>query len=790
MNVIKDKIDSTISNLQEKRAILVKHKSQYNDLKFRLMDFAQYKETDKPTVDVRLNPKAIVKGHIVNPQKVLVFLGCEYFVERDPIKSVALVENKLRFLNNAIEEFDSKIKEAETTVENIGHLEDYEKRQLDKSDTIPKSESTSSPVKEIEENLPFMDIREELDEEGNVITSTIQKQDENKIKEFGERHGIDILDNDSDDQLSELLNDMEIKPRMKIQELPSEQENAIPQELKNGISEKENDEIKDDKVELRNPRTGNVDNSKSSQVEDEFYELLNQMGISDAVDKRASQNRKQEPSGTEKEQEDAPEEIKELPQPSQSGGKANCSKDSSWEQYDSQEPAISSEDILQLQLIADELEEDGDYDYDYKEDTFEHAVDQDSRDEDGDREGEDDEDDDDWDFNPDAESLVPEAYRNLFTKELERVRGENIKLETPVNTKDEPVENSPRPTKKKSVSFAPNLQIKEIENVSEEMKNAPDISKVSKFKQMRMNNAQPMLDDDLQEGEIIEAAVSDLIVEKDISEPLTQNTVMSKVMEEEQKEHVEFPKAKVSKFKQRNGAVLKPNSPGISVPVEPSDPAHNIKTKQVQANDGTLGRDSIQPVVDIVERGVIGGITEEGPVLSKVNTTHSQSKGNVIRIPENEPSYFTDNSEYHNIKAYIENEEDDEDELNALTDLEVYTAADFDENGDFIEGEGEDDEEDEEEDGDHGNVLVDEIVENDEVDDPSYYIDENLLQKEYQDLRRKMIAKYVTDEDKDSNANSDKIIISNDHEKESELEPIDESGNPIRVSRFRQSMTK
>ncbi|CAM9024211.1 unnamed protein product [Wickerhamomyces anomalus] len=166
--------------------------------------------------------------------------------------------------------------------------------------------------------------------------------------------------------------------------------------------------------------------------------------------------------------------------------------------------------------------------------------------------------------------------------------------------------------------------------------------------------------------------------------------------------------------------------------------------------------------------------------VSRFKSSKEQSKGNVISIPESEPQYIPEENEYNNIKAYIANDSDDEDELNELTDLEVYTASDFDEDGQFIE-EADDDEDDE----DDRNVLTDEIVEHDEVDDPSYYVDENLLQREYQDLRRKMIEKYV----KSENANNgDKIITK--EEKESELEPIDESGNPVKVSRFRQSMSK
>jgi len=809
MDAIKEKIDSSIRNLQNKKNILVRHKTQYNDLKFKLMDFAQYKETDQPTVDVRLNSKTVVKGHIVNPQKVLVFLGCEYFVERHPSKAVSLVENKLKYLNKAINEFETKIKEAEKTIENVAQLEEYERKQAANKEKIPKSETARVSEISEEEELPFMDIREELDEDGNVISSTIQKQDEDRIKQFGEQHGINISD-DVDDELNELLQDMEINPRPKIEELRADKEKENVEDKDKNISREEKeckveDFKKESPIQISEKSNGEKDkksvkeepkkvieelNPKSAEEEtradqDGYYELLKEMGISSGFEKdvkRATTHQAPKSSTPSKPQNEksvtgkvVEREVKEK----ETSREQETSERKDWENYEGTSPAIDQDDIIQLQLIADEVEEEADYDYDYDEEDFEHAFDQDDEDED-------DEEDDDWDFSPSEDNLIPESHRNLFMKELQRVRAEKAKSDTPVNTIDEPVKEI---KKKKSVSFAPELQIKEIENVSEELKNAPDIGKVSKFKQMRMgwgSDEETSYKKDAEEEEnenIIERALSETVVEKDFLEPVMSKSigeyVTSDIIERDEpivSEAPELPKPKVSKFKQRNAGLGDNTKMNIVGSIASDGVMHPI-------NDNGNGSDK-GPVNNIVEREpAVNGILGNQPQVSKPKVSRFKSSkqqlnkgnGNVISIPQTEPHYIPDDNEFSKIKAYIENEEDEEDVLNELTDIQVLRPED-------LEG-GDEEDEDEEEPIYDGNVLADEIVENDEIDDPSYYVDENLLQKEYQDLRRKMINQYLKPElgIKDE----DKIV--HKEEENAELEPIDEHGNPIRVSRFRKS---
>lgn len=788
MDVIRKKIDSTIENLEEKKAILERHKSQYDDLKFKLMDYAQYKETDQPTIDVKLNSKAIVKGHVVNPQKILVFLGCEYFVERDPTKAVDLVENKLNYLKKSIKEFETKIKEAKKTIENIGHLEEYEKKQGNKKEGVPKA--ASKKIEELNgeepEELPFMDIREELDEEGNVINSTVQEQDDTRIKDFGAENGINIDDN-FEDELNELLQDMEIKPKPKIQEIPESSDKsskdlkAIENDTDEEIPTKEETTSQDKSVEESHK-------DKKAQPQDEYYELLKLMGISDAKTKSKSKTQ------NENEKVDSVAESSKVPGTLEAEQELN---------YNENSPAIDHDDILQLQIIADEIEEEGeDYDSEDLEDAFGN----------GDDDDDDDDDDQDWDFTSNPDNLVPEAHKNLFMKELERVRAQKEKLNTPVNTKDEPVTESPKLKKKKSVSFAPQLQIKEIENVSEQLKNAPDIGSVSKFKQMRLSKNLDMINDDAEESESVEhalsnmimgknfstgqsdqkdendseskdepveRAVSDTIVEKDFPEPVmklpTKEPVVSDIVEKTEVEEPEKPKPKVSRFKQRNStSSYLTDKPKISNQA----PVTDIIEKDSVVGD-IIDREENPGLNEIVEREP----TVTKPRVSRFKSSKQNVKGNPISIPNVEPKYIPKESEYEKIKAYVENEEDDEDEeiLNELTDFEIYTPADLEGGDDNDEGE----EEEEEEEDEDPNVLVDQIVENDEIDDPNYYVDENMLQKEYNELRKKMMKKYL-----ETTGDEDTERIIHREEEASELEPIDENGNPIKVSRFRQSITK
>ncbi|CCH42940.1 Midasin [Wickerhamomyces ciferrii] len=901
MEAIREKIDQTVTNLKEKRQLLVRHKAQYNDLKFKLMDFQQYKESDKPEIDVKLNSKAIVKGQIVNPQKILVFLGCEYFVERDPTKAIKSVESKLKFLNKAIGEFDVKIKDAKKTIENIGHLEEFERKQ--KSSASSKKSKNAPVAEEIDqdEEFPFMDIREELDEDGNVIKSSVQKQDDSRINGFAEKAGINENGeiDDYEDQIAELLEDMDIKPKPRFEEIQEEKPKDISSnnEIFLGKTQKkenndvmssvvkENDIEDKPKAELQ-PAAQNKINETHSQAiesqaveneeeeEDEYYQLMREMGIStkpknvkseskpkvetEADVKEIKSSHTEQPQTSIKSSEATTKEIEELPTQSEEPLQPVIEVNGEWGDFNPDQPAIEQDDFIQLQLIADEFEEDGDYDYDEDEQDFEFDED----------EEEDDDDDEDWDFSTNPDSLIPDSHRTLFMKELQKIRNQNLNSDKPVNNKDEPVEveaeiKKDQPKKKKSVSFAPKLQIKQIENVSEQLKNAPDHGKLSKFKQMRVSNGTqpaPFTNETTSSpvttnnNDTNERPVSDIVIEKDFIEqeipsepeptpkrvskfkqrnssstrtiPMAPNPTinetaggsLSDIVDKDiiKEEQVPEPSQKVSKFKQRGSSstrttpIMSETAGGSlsdivdkeNIEDKPSEPvqkvskfkqrnSHNTSTMPVAEAKSTGIETAGGSLSDIVEKA---DIVEPSAPLSKDKVSRFKSsiskppvKGNAISIPKNDFNYDIENDEYdefEDIKAYLENEDEDEEDeeaLNAITDMDIYTTADineFDEDQDQDDGDGSEEE---------TGVLTDQIVEHDEVDDPSYFVDDNILQKEYQDLRRKMFAKYM---ERDEAEIKEKIIPKFNEDEEMELEPIDEHGNPVRVSRFLESLGK
>lgn len=135
--------------------------------------------------------------------------------------------------------------------------------------------------------------------------------------------------------------------------------------------------------------------------------------------------------------------------------------------------------------------------------------------------------------------------------------------------------------------------------------------------------------------------------------------------------------------------------------------------------------------------------------------------------------------EYENIKAYALNEDEDDDALiDSITEnMAVYNPEVDDDDDEDETFEDLDDEDD-------GPILLDNIVENDDVDEPSYFVDDNILTKEYQDLRKKMIQTYG-----EKQKEAEERIILKESEGQ-ELEPIDEHGNPIKESRFKKRLTR
>jgi prefoldin alpha subunit len=771
MAQIRSKVKETMENLTSKKELLVRHKEQYEELKFKLFDYAQMKG-QTPEITVQMTSRARVKGRIVDPSKILVFLGCEYFVERDPESAVRQVESRLKYLNDAIEEFTQKIKEAKQTVENIDSLVQFQEKE---------DQSTQESTKEVknEEGLPFMDIREELDDDGNVLTSTIQPQNEKRLQDFGEEYG--IAAEAEMDELNELLQDMGITKQNGSKEFSERKASIEPkiQELHESLEPMINVKYKNEATEetIIERDVSNMDQGCIPKNEDheeavsefimerevshqvfeteesikepgnEYFSMLKAMGISSKTQSYIKPEEKVNSHAELQRQSETVAQSHSLV-PSELQLETEVSEPHSVEfsNYDPSQPAIDQEDIMQLQLIADEFEED---EVDYSE--LEYGFDQD--DTDGDQ---------DWDG--EGDSLVPESSRTLFLKELERIRKEKQEIRPTYDDKnDELIETLHTATqvkKKKSVSFAKDLQIKEIENVSEELKKAEmNNVKVSKFKQMRQSRSGPSITENISGISEKEKPLTNDIVERDIT--VTTDAVEKDVIVEQEIQATRFITHKqepvTSDIVERDIT-----SDVIENTPEPPKKLSKFKTQQQSQPQSRFSK-----------------------FKETMNTSISNSTSSVIPkptpiVPPSQDPELTSTQVYENIRAYVLNDDEEEESFlkEMVENVSVYNP-DMDEEDDH-----ESDNEEEQDEDDDGPLMLDEIMENEEVEDPDYFLDENLISKEYYDLRRLMMVKYGEQAEKKEST------IEFKEDEGQELEPIDEFGNPVKVSRFRKSIGK
>ncbi|ODQ82550.1 hypothetical protein BABINDRAFT_159114 [Babjeviella inositovora NRRL Y-12698] len=568
VELIKQQINATIETLQSRKQILESHKKQYTNLSFTLDNHAQYTNREQPLLDVRIGPKAIVTGIMPEPKKIMVMLGDDYFVERTPSQAKTILGRRLAYLDSTLAEFDKKVKEAMETLRKIKELETHSLGKEVLNGEAPRAEIN-------EEGLPFMDIREELDEDGSVIDSVCIPTD-NGTESVAPREAqaevtepelarslpvmniIEQLDEDGEiisasvepesvlqtilqtpaellqgDQLTRLNRNDEGLPIMRIEE---------------GLDSDKAPALQTPEVEV-----------KGQEDQEQVRELLEDMGIVSEV-------------GT-------PAENKSESIPSDLGNA----------------PATAG-DIITLELIADDFAEE-----DYSGAEFD--------DEEWDFESEEDDDDDGlygsivpaegraqsmfWDqIRAVREKQNPDAKKEpTVVRDIADIRAETIRVNVSqipehdiveeLFTRDLPeAETLPKP--KKSVSFATNLQVKEIENVSAELKQI-NHTHVSRFKQNITGKKSvngvledktaplvelPALEEDVFENPMLEKVVERAIVETPVIDPTL----------------VEDKPVRLSKFKQsrnENGSTsMRTLSPMdfIASPVENHRPETEVET--------------------------------------------------------------------------------------------------------------------------------------------------------------------------------------------------------------------
>ncbi|CAI4428061.1 BGN_3a_G0016690.mRNA.1.CDS.1 [Saccharomyces cerevisiae] len=157
MDLLAASVESTLKNLQDKRNFLSEQREHYIDIRSRLVRFIN----DNGDGEEEGEGQGMVFGDIIiSTSKIYLSLGYDYYVEKTKEEAITFVDDKLKLMEDAIEQFNLKIEEAKKTLDNLNHMED--------GNGIEEDEANND-----EDFLPSMEIREELDDEGNVISSSV-----------------------------------------------------------------------------------------------------------------------------------------------------------------------------------------------------------------------------------------------------------------------------------------------------------------------------------------------------------------------------------------------------------------------------------------------------------------------------------------------------------------------------------------------------------------------------------------------------------------------------------------
>lgn len=107
---------------------------------------------------------------ILQTGKFFQNIGYEYYIERSKSECLQFIKAQIDLISEAIQQFDDKLKEANETLKNMQKLSEQQ-TQVSTGRAAPSLQATDhhEPV----EFSQFMEIREELDEDGNVIDSSV-----------------------------------------------------------------------------------------------------------------------------------------------------------------------------------------------------------------------------------------------------------------------------------------------------------------------------------------------------------------------------------------------------------------------------------------------------------------------------------------------------------------------------------------------------------------------------------------------------------------------------------------
>lgn len=693
-------IDSTISNLKQKRDYLQDQLAQFESVRQGLK----------------------TSGDSTTPIKFQLDDGT--MIEKTTTEAIEFLDKRVTEIKEALTQFNTKINEAESTKEKLNQFNQFVQQGGNHEEL--KQEKLN------EDGLPFVDIQEELDEDGNVINvefkdaqedTTIDKNEKDsrgtpKVEILGEEidkaKKLDKVSQSESDEFQALLEDMEVISKdKKAQELNFDQDDLL-------------DKI--DKLQI--------------SAEDKFK--LKQVCV---------------------------EEFKNLePEHDTDKTQENSASDKVIGNFENL--AIDKNDLIELELLADDFDDSENFQGENYDD-----------DEEWDYEFDDDDEEEEEDI---ADELLygggkakiigsDEKSNNMLWDQIINLRKSKLVATDQVADKIE--ESTVNEKKPKAVRFAEHLDINEVENISESLRNPPpETGKMSLFKQNRMSSQQKNRSEEIMETVENDSVMTDILENDVMSDIVEKEPVMTDIIEKDDDDQI-FENNDITEssiIEREPVATINESTPETKTGTSSQKPVSRFKAMRSSQPLKDTGKLNTQAPVKIP----IPGDTEKEVVPLESPTSLSVSKLQDLQLDMDKMAQAYVSGMYDDdivTEGPVVHKLDDFETLNKMVEakkqdneklgIQEYDAA-SNEVGMEIDEEDEDD--------DEGPILVDEIVENELDESNGVFNDEVIFDREIRENYHKLRNKLILDQNGFKKS-----------QQELEMEPVDDEGNPIKISRFK-----
>lgn len=693
-------IDSTISNLKQKRDYLQDQLAQFESVRQGLK----------------------TSGDSTTPIKFQLDDGT--MIEKTTTEAIEFLDKRVTEIKEALTQFNTKINEAESTKEKLNQFNQFVQQGGNHEEL--KQEKLN------EDGLPFVDIQEELDEDGNVINvrfkdaqedTTIDKNEKDsrgtpKVEILGEEidkaKKLDKVSQSESDEFQALLEDMEVISKdKKAQELNFDQDDLL-------------DKI--DKLQI--------------SAEDKFK--LKQVCV---------------------------EEFKNLePEHDTDKTQENSASDKVIGNFENL--AIDKNDLIELELLADDFDDSENFQGENYDD-----------DEEWDYEFDDDDEEEEEDI---ADELLygggkakiigsDEKSNNMLWDQIINLRKSKLVATDQVADKIE--ESTVNEKKPKAVRFAEHLDINEVENISESLRNPPpETGKMSLFKQNRMSSQQKNRPEEIKETVENDSVMTDILENDVMSDIVEKEPVMTDIIEKDDDDQISENNDIIesSIIEREPVATINESTPETKTGTSSQKPVSRFKAMRSSQPLKDTGKLNTQAPVKIP----IPGDSEKEVVPLESPTSLSVSKLQDLQLDMDKMAQAYVSGMYDDdivTEGPVVHKLDDFETLNKMVeakkqDNEKLGIQEYDAASNEVGMEIDEDDEDD----DEGPILVDEIVENELDESNGVFNDEVIFDREIRENYHKLRNKLILDQNGFKKS-----------QQELEMEPVDDEGNPIKISRFK-----